>query len=151
MADPVFATLLCLVVAISDGDTLKVRCERQLEQPAQTLTVRLAEIDAPEKRQAFGTRSRAHLATLCFGRFAIVNVAGKDRYGRSIGRVTMPLGLAQPEGKGLAAADRIPIGRKCPMGIFPVGCSRLDLRDGVLLYRTFASVRTARQCPIARD
>jgi micrococcal nuclease len=88
MADPVFATLLCLVVAISDGDTLKVRCEQQLEQPAQTLTVRLAEIDAPEKRQAFGTRSRAHLATLCFGRLATVNVGGKDRYGRSIGRVT---------------------------------------------------------------
>jgi endonuclease YncB( thermonuclease family) len=88
MADPISATLLCLVVAISDGDTLKVRCEQRLEQPAQTLTVRLAEIDAPEKRQAFGTRSRAHLAMLCFGRPATLNVSGKDRYGRSIARVT---------------------------------------------------------------
>lgn len=88
MADPVTATLLCLVVAISDGDTLKVRCEQQLQQPAQTLTVRLAEIDAPEKRQAFGTRSRANLAVLCFGRPAAVNVLSKDRYGRSVGRVT---------------------------------------------------------------
>ena len=88
MADPVSATLLCLVVAISDGDTLKVRCEQQLQQPARTLTVRLAEIDAPEKRQAFGTRSRAHLAMLCFGRTATVTVSEKDRYGRSVGRVT---------------------------------------------------------------
>jgi endonuclease YncB( thermonuclease family) len=40
---PVFAALmLCTVVGISDGDTLTARCD------AQTIKVRLAEIDAPE-------------------------------------------------------------------------------------------------------
>ena len=47
---------ICLVIAITDGDTLKVRCgsEGRYEQ----ITVRLAGIDAPEKKQphagAFG-------------------------------------------------------------------------------------------------
>jgi endonuclease YncB( thermonuclease family) len=85
------SVLLCLVIAITDGDTLKVRCDAQLTQPAQTLTVRLAEIDAPEKRQAFGTKSRAHLAALCFQRAAQVHPVakgrGRDRYGRTVARV----------------------------------------------------------------
>jgi endonuclease YncB( thermonuclease family) len=38
------AALLCLVVGISDGDTLKVRCP---DQPQ--MVIRLAEIDAPER------------------------------------------------------------------------------------------------------
>ena len=46
------AAILCLVVGISDGDTIKVRCPEQ----AQT-AVRLAQIDAPEKAQPFGRRS----------------------------------------------------------------------------------------------
>jgi micrococcal nuclease len=86
MPDPV-STLFCLVVAISDGDTMKVRCEQQLQQPAQTLTVRLAEIDAPEKGQPYATRSRAHLAALCFGRPATISIQTRDRYGRSVARV----------------------------------------------------------------
>lgn len=83
--------LLCLVIAITDGDTLKVRCEAQHQQPAQTLTVRLAEIDAPEKRQAFGTKSREYLAALCFRKQAAVQPieqgGGKDRYGRTVAHV----------------------------------------------------------------
>lgn len=56
--------LLCVVVGISDGDTLKARCGP--EGARQTITVRLAEIDAPEKHQPFGMRSREHLAEVCF-------------------------------------------------------------------------------------
>lgn len=82
---------MCLVIAITDGDTLKVRCRAQGELPAQTLSVRLAEIDAPEKRQAFGTASRQHLAALCFQRPAevepIARSGGKDRYGRTVAHV----------------------------------------------------------------
>ena len=45
------ATLLCLVVGISDGDTLSARCPTQdAEHPYQQVKVRLAEIDAPENR-----------------------------------------------------------------------------------------------------
>lgn len=79
------AAALCFVVAISDGDTLKARCG----EPGayQQVTVRLGEIDAPEKRQPFGQRSRAHLASLCFGAMATIKPQKKDRYGRTVARV----------------------------------------------------------------
>lgn len=82
---PVSAVLACLVIGIADGDTLTARCETP-SGPANVV-VRLAEIDAPEKRQPFGQRSRQHLADLCFGKQARVAVVNVDRYGRSVARV----------------------------------------------------------------
>lgn len=58
--------MLCAVVGIADGDTMTVRCEAQVEVEPQTLRVRLAQVDAPERRQAHGERSRQNLAALCF-------------------------------------------------------------------------------------
>lgn len=77
--------LLCLVVAIADGDTLTARCG----EPGtyQQVKVRLAEIDAPEKRQAFGNVSRQHLAALCFQRHATIRPQTTDRYRRTVARV----------------------------------------------------------------
>jgi micrococcal nuclease len=75
--------LLCLVVAITDGDTIKVRCP---DEPQAV--IRLAEIDAPEKAQAFGDRSRQHLAALCFQQQATVTPVTRDRYGRTVAHVT---------------------------------------------------------------
>lgn len=49
--------------------------------------VRLAEIDAPEKRQPFGQRSRQALADLCFQKTARICTATTDRYGRTVARV----------------------------------------------------------------
>lgn len=69
------------VVAIADGDTLTVLADRTQYK------IRLAEIDAPERRQAFGERSRQSLAALCFQAEAVVAVTTRDRYGRSIARV----------------------------------------------------------------
>lgn len=77
--------LLCVIVGVTDGDTLTARCETP-ETPI-TLQVRLAEIDAPEKRQAFGEKSREHLAQLCFGKDAVVTPKTRDRYGRTVARV----------------------------------------------------------------
>ncbi len=77
------AVLLCLVVAITDGDTLKVRCD---DSPQQV--IRLAEIDAPEKAQPFGDRSRQQLAELCFQKRAEIQPKARDRYGRTVARVT---------------------------------------------------------------
>jgi endonuclease YncB( thermonuclease family) len=79
------AALTCLVIGISDGDTLKARCE-ELDGKIN-ITVRLAEIDAPEKGQAWGTRSRQHLAELCHGQSAVLKPRTTDRYGRTVGRV----------------------------------------------------------------
>ena len=79
------ALLLCLVVDVSDGDTLKVRCGES-GRYAQ-VTIRLAEIDAPEKRQAFGTRSKLALSRHCYMRWASFSRGTTDRYGRTVARV----------------------------------------------------------------
>lgn len=82
------AALLCLVVGISDGDTLTARCPTDdPEHPYQQVRVRLAGIDAPEKRQPFGERSRQHLAEMCFKEQARIAVRTTDRYGRSVADV----------------------------------------------------------------
>lgn len=78
--------LVCLVVGVSDGDTLTGRCTLEGGQ-VETVKIRLAEVDAPEKGQAFGERSKSHLAALCFGRRAQVSVDSTDRYGRSVAHV----------------------------------------------------------------
>lgn len=49
--------------------------------------IRLAEIDAPEKKQPFGERSRQALASLCFQREAVLRPTTTDRYGRTVARV----------------------------------------------------------------
>jgi endonuclease YncB( thermonuclease family) len=76
------AALLCLVVGISDGDTIKVRCP---DRPQ--IAVRLAEIDAPEEAQPFGQRSKQLLSTLCFRKQAEIRPSIRDRYGRTVARV----------------------------------------------------------------
>ncbi len=75
----------CLVVGVTDGDTLKVRCAEA--GGYRQLSVRLAEIDAPEKGQAFGQRSKLSLSTLCFGSWAVITPKKQDRYGRTVARV----------------------------------------------------------------
>lgn len=77
--------LLCIVVAVSDGDTLKARCGGPTQY--QQVTVRLAEIDAPEKQQAFGNRSKKALSDLCFQQPATIRPTTRDRYGRTVARV----------------------------------------------------------------
>lgn len=74
--------LFCLVVAITDGDTLKAHCP---DQPQ--IVIRLAEIDAPERAQPFGQRSKQHLAGLCFQQQAEIRPTTRDRYGRTVARV----------------------------------------------------------------
>lgn len=77
--------LLCLVVAIADGDTLTARCG----EPGayQQVKVRISAIDAPEKRQDFGNVSRQHLAALCFQEKATITPKVRDRYGRTVADV----------------------------------------------------------------
>jgi endonuclease YncB( thermonuclease family) len=66
----VSALLFCVIVAISDGDTLTARSTQPAGRPPQMIPVRLAAVDAPENHQPFGACSRENLAVLCFGQHA---------------------------------------------------------------------------------
>lgn len=58
-------------------------------------TVRLAGIDAPDLKQAFGKESRQGLADLLLGRRIAVERRKQDNYGRTVGRVAVaPAGCA---------------------------------------------------------
>ncbi|HUW25797.1 MAG TPA: thermonuclease family protein [Gallionella sp.] len=70
------------VVAVADGDTLTILVRGQ-----DQIKVRLAEIDAPEKAQPFGQRSKQSLSELCFDKEAVLFTADTDRYGRTVARV----------------------------------------------------------------
>lgn len=70
------------VIGIADGDTLTLLVNKR------PLKIRLANIDAPEKSQAFGERSRQSLSELCFGKDASYATQDIDRYGRTVAVVT---------------------------------------------------------------
>jgi endonuclease YncB( thermonuclease family) len=69
-------------VGIADGDTLTI-----LTATKQQHKIRLAEIDAPEKHQSFGTKSKQSLSDICFGKDAEVTPFVKDRYQCIVARV----------------------------------------------------------------
>jgi endonuclease YncB( thermonuclease family) len=70
------------VVGIVDGDTLTL-----VTTSKQQYKIRLAEIDAPEKHQPFGTRSKQSLSDLCFGKQAEVTPRVIDRYKRTVAHI----------------------------------------------------------------
>ena len=88
----VAAELVGRVVAITDGDTLTI-----LDAGRRQHKVRIAGIDAPEKRQPWGERSRQHMANLAFGKSPLADCYKKS-YERQVCRVYVAgadVGLAQ--------------------------------------------------------
>lgn len=85
------AALSGTVVTVIDGDTVVVR-----DAIARRHEVRIAGIDAPEMRQAYGARSRRHLAELLYGRAVTVSWYKHDRYGRVLARIAV--GVREPCG-----------------------------------------------------
>lgn len=69
------------VVGVHDGDTVTVM------RGGEGVKIRLNQIDAPELGQAYGRQSKQSLSDLCFGRSAEVREEGRDKYGRTLGRV----------------------------------------------------------------
>jgi endonuclease YncB( thermonuclease family) len=67
---------------VHDGDSLTFIAE------GVELRIRLTDIDAPELAQAFGKESRQALVTLCANKPARIVEQGRDRYGRTLARVT---------------------------------------------------------------
>lgn len=70
------------VVGVTDGDTITV-----LDADKVQHKIRLAGIDAPEKKQAFGNRSKESLSDLVFDKTVNVETDKRDRYRREIGKV----------------------------------------------------------------
>ncbi len=77
-------TLTGKVVKITDGDTLYV-----LDVNYEQHKIRLAGIDAPERKQAYGLASRKHLALIVAGKQVTVEYQKRDRYGRIVGKVLL--------------------------------------------------------------
>ncbi|HCD6108635.1 TPA: thermonuclease family protein [Escherichia coli] len=69
------------VIRVLDGDTIEVL------QDKKSVRIRLANIDAPEKKQAFGRWSTNQLKTLLAGQSVTVSYTQTDRYDRIVGRV----------------------------------------------------------------
>ncbi len=69
------------VVGISDGDTLTVLVDSTPRK------VRLNGVDAPESRQAHGTKAKEFLAALAFRKAVTLRVVDTDRYGRLVADV----------------------------------------------------------------
>lgn len=78
----VAATLAAHVVGVHDGDTITV-----LDAERKQHKIRLAGIDAPESRQAFGNRSKESLSRLVFGKDVQIEWTKRDRYKRIVGKV----------------------------------------------------------------
>lgn len=70
------------VVAITDGDTFKL-----LTQDSTLIRVRLANIDCPERKQAFSKRAKQFASDAIFSKTVTLEVLSKDRYGRFIANV----------------------------------------------------------------
>jgi endonuclease YncB( thermonuclease family) len=74
------------VVGISDGDTITV-----LDNSYTKHKIRFAGIDAPEKGQAFGERSKHSLSALVFQKRVEARCHKKDHYGREVCAVFVSL------------------------------------------------------------
>lgn len=79
---PAYGDFSAKVISVADGDTITVL--RDHEQ----VKIRLSDIDAPEKAQAFGNKSKQSLSELCFDKTATLADKEKDRYGRTLASVT---------------------------------------------------------------
>lgn len=70
------------VISVADGDTVTILLKNK-----EQVRIRLHCIDAPEKKQDFGQRSKQSLSDMIFGKDVDVIVKDKDRYGRLVGTI----------------------------------------------------------------
>jgi endonuclease YncB( thermonuclease family) len=76
------ATIEGKVVNVADGDSITI-----VDSIYTQHKIRLSGIDAPEKSQPFGTRSKQSLSDMVFSKTVIVDTDKRDRYGRNVGKV----------------------------------------------------------------
>ncbi len=90
------------VIHVADGDTVTL-----LTPDKQQVRIRIGGIDAPEKAQPFGNRSKQNMDRMAHGKEALADCPKTDRYGRKVCKVwvqpadcptcglTLDVGLAQ--------------------------------------------------------
>lgn len=64
-----------------DGDTVKIK------DAGRDYKLRLTDIDAPERNQAYGLKSRRALMQFCKNAEVKVYISGQDQYQRSLGKL----------------------------------------------------------------
>lgn len=72
------------VVNNSDGDTITVLTDNNSQ-----VKIRLYGIDTPEKGQAFGQKAKEFTAKMVSGKVVTIEEIDKDRYGRTVGVVSI--------------------------------------------------------------
>jgi endonuclease YncB( thermonuclease family) len=77
-------TLSGRVVRVTDGDTIVI-----LDASNTQHKIRLQGIDAPERGQAYGTKSKEHLSDQVAGKTVDVDYSKRDRYQRIVGKVVL--------------------------------------------------------------
>lgn len=82
LACPVRADLIGNVVKIADGDSVTILDTNKVQHK-----VRLVGIDAPERKQPFGKRSKQSLSDMAFRKMVIVKSDKRDHYGRVLGKI----------------------------------------------------------------
>jgi micrococcal nuclease len=75
-------TLTGKVIGVKDGDTVVV-----IDATNNQTTLRLAEVDCPEKAQAFGNKAKQFTSDQVYLKQIKYKVTTTDRYGRSIAEV----------------------------------------------------------------
>jgi endonuclease YncB( thermonuclease family) len=70
------------VIAIKDGDTVVV-----IDSLNTQTTLRLAEVDCPEKNQPFGTKAKQFTSDQVYLKIVKYTITDTDRYGRSIAMI----------------------------------------------------------------
>lgn len=73
-----------LVVGVADGDTITVLDGKMVQHK-----IRLSGIDAPEKSQAFGQRSKMSLSDMVYRQNVTIVTTKRGRYGREIGKILL--------------------------------------------------------------
>lgn len=75
-------TLTGKIVKIQDGDTVTL-----LDNTNTQYKIRLDEIDAPEKKQPYGNRSKEYLSSMIAGKTVTVEYTKTDQYKRILGTI----------------------------------------------------------------
>lgn len=76
------STFVAKVIGVKDGDTVVV-----LDSLNNQTTLRLAEVDCPEKSQPFGTKAKQFTSDQIYLKTIKYVVTDTDRYGRSIAKI----------------------------------------------------------------